>query len=231
MEKTFINWSGGKDCTLALHHILKDSNYKVQSLFTTISQPYNRVTMHGVRKELITRQGFSLGIPSRKMYLPESASHENYNSFMEHEMHIMKQRGISTAIFGDIFLEDLRKFREEKLEKAGMKSVFPLWKKDTKELLKEFIVLGYKAILVCVSEEKLSKDFAGRIIDENFISDLPEQVDPCGENGEFHTFVYAGPIFTTPVKFKTGELVYKEYETKDESVKDKGFWFLDLISE
>jgi uncharacterized protein (TIGR00290 family) len=231
LEKAFLNWSGGKDCTLALHHILQEKKYSVESLFTTVTSPYDRVTMHGVRKELITRQRFALNIPSRKLYLPESTNHDNYNLFMKHEMELMKQKGISTAIFGDIFLEDLRKYRETSLEKTGIKCVFPLWKRNTTELLKEFVGLGYKAILVCVSDEKPGKEFAGRIIDEKFIADVPSAVDPCGENGEFHTFVFDGPFFMSPVKFTLGELIYKEYKTEDPSVKQKGFWFQDLIPE
>jgi uncharacterized protein (TIGR00290 family) len=229
MEKAFINWSGGKDCTLALYHVLKEKKYNVEFLFTTVSQEFERVSMHGVRKELITRQRFSLTIPSRKLYLPSSTSHEMYNERMKHEMSLMKQRGITNAIFGDIFLEDLRVFREKQMESVGMKCIFPLWKRESKELAKEFIDLGFKAIVVCVSGDKLDKSFAGRLFDESFIADLPPDVDVCGENGEFHTFVFDGPIFINPVKFLMGETVHKEYETNDPSVKSKGFWFTDLI--
>jgi uncharacterized protein (TIGR00290 family) len=229
MKRAFINWSGGKDCMLALHKIRQEKEYNVEFLFTTVSAEVDRVTMHGVRKELITRQRFALKIPSRKMYLPASTSHEKYNQLMHHEMKLMLERGIDNAIFGDIFLEDLKKFREEQLKKVGMNAVFPLWKRDTKEVLKEFIDSGFKAIVVSADAGKLSKEFAGKQLDENFLNALPSGVDACGENGEFHTFVYDGPGFNQPVKFSVGETVLKTYETEDPSVKSKGFWFTELI--
>lgn len=228
MKRAFINWSGGKDCMMALHYLRRQNDYSIDFLFTTVTKDSDRVTMHGVRKELITRQRFALNIPSRKMYLPASTDHEKYNSLMEHEMKLMKQRGIEHAIFGDIFLEDLRKFREEQLSKVGINSVFPLWKKNTKELVMEFIESGFKAVVVCVDASKLDKRFCGRVIDENFLSDLPPGVDACGENGEYHSFVFDGPGFIQPVQFSLGETVYKEYNTADESVTSKGFWFTDL---
>ena len=205
MTSAFINWSGGKDCTFALHQLLEENKYKPEFLFTTCSREFNRVSMHGVRKELITRQGFSLGIHSRKLYVPQDHTIETYNKHMYHEMLLMKQRGIEHAVFGDIFLEDLKKYREERLSEVGLKGVFPLWKKDTKELLKNFIALGYKTIIICINANRLNRSFLGRTIDEQFLTDLPTDVDCCGENGEFHTFVYDGPIFKTPIPIVTGE--------------------------
>lgn len=221
----FINWSGGKDCTLALHHVLEQKQLRVQYLFTTISREHQRVSMHGVRKELITRQAQALGIGSRKLYLPENPDMPVYDEHMRHEMLLMKERGITEAICGDIFLEDLRRYREEKLGAVGIKAHFPLWKRDTTELLLEFIGLGYKAMVVCVNKQYLDRSFLGRELNEQFINDLPANVDVCGEHGEFHTFVYDGPIFRQPVQVRKGEQVTKSYEHDGQRFE---FDFLDL---
>jgi uncharacterized protein (TIGR00290 family) len=182
--------------------------------------------MHGVRKELITRQAFALGIPSRKLYLPEQTSMQVYDQFMANEMLLMKERGIHHSVFGDIFLEDLRKYREKKLNSLDMEAHFPLWKQDTKELLKRFLDLGYKTIIVSIDKRKLDDKFLGRELNEDFLSELPSDVDPCGENGEFHTFVYDGPIFTEPVKLQKSEIVKKNY-THDGNTFE--YAFLDLV--
>lgn len=229
MEKAFVNWSGGKDCTLALHKVLHEGLYKPELLFTTISKEFQRVSMHSVRKELITRQALAIGLHSRKMYLPGSNTHGLYEKFMMHEMQLMKEKGISVSVFGDIFLEDLRKYREEKLEGTGIKPVFPLWKTDTRELTREFIGLGYKAVIVSIDKRKLNESFLGKELDDKLISELPKDVDVCGENGEFHTFVYDGPIFETPVKFRFGEKVTKTY-THNNEIFEYGFIDLDLES-
>lgn len=157
--KALISWSGGKDSTFALHKILKENKYQPEFLFVTINKNQQRVSMHGVRKELITRQGLSIGIHTRKLYLPENVSMEMYNKMMEAEMKLMKQRGVDRVIFGDIFLEDLKKYREEQLQKIDLKAEFPLWGKDTKELYKEFVEAGYKVKIVSVNLKRLSKDF------------------------------------------------------------------------
>jgi uncharacterized protein (TIGR00290 family) len=226
MQKVFLNWSGGKDCSLALHR-LRQQNYNVEFLFTTLAKDTKRVSMHGVSKELITRQAMSLGIHSRKMYLPASNDLELYNKLMRHEMQLMQARGLNTAAFGDIFLEDLKKYREEQLHAIGMQTVFPLWKEDPKKLILELIDSSFKAIVVCVNAKKLDASFLGRTIDRGFISDLPAGVDVCGENGEFHTFVYDGPGFATPIRFTKGETVLKHYPSADGS-HDSDFYFLDL---
>jgi len=225
MEKAFVNWSGGKDCTMALHKILEGKKFKVEFLFTTISKEFQRVSMHGVKKELITRQALALGIHSRKLYLPEKPDMKVYEEFMEHEMNLMKERGINYSVFGDIFLEDLKKYREEKLEKQGIKALFPVWGYDTTELLKEFVDLGYKAIIVSIDKQKLGDEFLGRVLDKELLNDLPAGVDPCGENGEFHTFVYSGPVFMEGIKIKQGEKVIKNYIHDGKSFE---YGFLDL---
>lgn len=228
LPKAFVSWSGGKDSTLALHDVLKNNLYKVEFLFVTINKETQRVSMHGVRKELITRQGLSIGIHTRKMYLPESTSMEWYEKMMETEMLLMKQRGIHTAVFGDIFLEDLKTYREKQLSKINMQAAFPLWKQSTLELYKRFVSLGYKAKIVSVNLKKLSKDFLGKDLSLELLNEFPEDVDVCGENGEFHTFVYDGEIFKTPLKFKHGDVVEKNYTHNGENFP---YAFLDLILE
>jgi len=223
--KAFLSFSGGKDSTLALHYILKEQKYKVEFLFVTINKAHQRVNMHGVRKELITRQGMSIGIHTRKLYLPDNVSMEMYNKMMEHEMLLMKQRGIHTAIFGDIFLEDLKEYREKQLQQIGMQSIFPLWKKNTLELYTEFVQLGYKAKIVSVNLKKLGKEFLGKDLSLELLNEFPKDVDVCGENGEYHTFVYDGEIFQYPIQFEVGEIVEKNYVHNGEEFP---YAFLDL---
>jgi len=186
--------------------------------------------MHGVSRVLLEQQAQSIGLPLTTVELPEEASMEIYEPIIERKVTELKQEGYSTAAFGDIFLEDLRTYREEQLDKVKMNASFPLWKRDTKELLKEFLDLGFKTIVVCIKSDLLDQSFVGRTIDDSFIEDLPDNVDPCGENGEFHTFCYDGPIFKNPIQFKLGETVYKSYQSPDKEDTDMGFWFCDLIT-
>jgi uncharacterized protein (TIGR00290 family) len=236
--KAVINWSGGKDSALALYRLLADDKYEIKCLLTMLSQKYDRISMHGVRAELLDEQAVAIGLPLKKVYLPEMPDMSVYENEMQKVMNQLKAEGIEVSVFGDIFLEDLRKYREEKLACAGMRGHFPLWKSNTTKLVREFIELGFKTIVVCVDGKLLDESFAGRVIDKDFLSDLPANVDPCGENGEFHTFVYDGPIFKKPVKFKTGEKVYREYPAPatacvgaqaEEEQKPSGFWYCDLL--
>lgn len=196
--------------------------------------------MHGVRQELIEFQAKALGLPLYALELPEMPSMEEYNTAIAETMLRCKAEGFSHSIFGDIFLEDLKEYRVNQLEKVSFKAAFPLWKRNTKELVNEFIDLGFKAITVCVKEELLGQEFIGRIIDHEFIRDLPEGVDPCGEYGEFHSFVFDGPIFKNPIPFSIGEKVLKRYKNPDPDGNDcglanetdpnkMGFWFCDLL--
>lgn len=235
MNKAVFNWSGGKDSALALHYVMQQKQFEVTSLLTTINSKYNRISMHGVRKELLHAQSNSIGIPVKEIILPEMPSMADYNDIMKKSMSELKKSGVEYSIFGDIFLEDLKKYREEKLEEVGMKAYFPLWKRDTSELIREFIDLGFKTIVVCADAE-LGEDFTGRIIDNDFLIDLPKDVDPCGENGEFHTFVFDGPIFKYPIKFNLGEKVHKEFpapESNEDScntdAKKSAFYYCDII--
>lgn len=240
-KKALFNWSSGKDSALALYKILKNPDFKIECLLTSVNQHYKRISMHGVRTELLEAQAKSIGIPLKIMQIPEMPSMEVYEKVMTETLSELKKQGITHSVFGDIFLEDLRKYREDKLATMGLEGVFPIWKVPTKDLIQEFIALGFKTIIVCVNERFLDKSFVGRIIDQQFIEDLPENVDVCGENGEFHTFTFDGPIFQKPIDFEIGEIVYRKYEkpkqessntacdTNDTSAFDFGFWYCDLI--
>ncbi|WP_312513410.1 Dph6-related ATP pyrophosphatase [Chryseobacterium culicis] len=231
--KALFNWSSGKDSALALYQTLQENRYEVAVLLTSINQEFQRISMHGVSVSLLEKQAESLGIPLIKMELPKEPSMEEYRQMMSKTMTDVQAKGITHSIFGDIFLEDLRKYREDQLKAVGMEAVFPLWKRNTSQLIQEFLALGFKTIVTCVNGSYLDKSFAGRIIDQKFIDDLPENVDPCGENGEFHTFTFDGPIFKKPVQFEIGETVKKTYPKPKTSPEEEDgeyiFWFSDLI--
>jgi uncharacterized protein (TIGR00290 family) len=229
--KVFFNWSGGKDSALALYKLKQNPHFEIECLLTTLSEKYNRISMHGVRSELLEAQAESMGLALEKVFLPESSGMDEYERILGIKMNELKSRHLTHAAFGDIFLEDLKEFRINQLAKAGMQTLFPLWKVDTKELIREFLDLGFKTMVVCVNEKYLDKSFAGRIIDEQFIRDLPGSVDVCGENGEYHSFVFDGPVFTKPVKFRKGELEHRIYENSADPHLQSGFWFCDLIPE
>ncbi|SJZ34075.1 diphthine--ammonia ligase [Sediminibacterium ginsengisoli] len=234
-HKSLFNWSGGKDSALALFHTLRNPDYEIQQLLTSINGTYDRVSMHGVRTVLLEQQAAALGLPLTRLLLADQPSMHDYEKAMETTMATFREAGYTHSVFGDIFLEDLRRYREEKLAAAGFSAYFPLWKRDTTELIHEFLDLGFKTIVVCTKSELLDSSFAGRIIDHDFLKDLPAGVDPCGENGEFHTFVFDGPIFKQPVAFETGEKVYREYKAPQSSSDNcgeatgMGFWFCDLL--
>ncbi|HEV8285087.1 MAG TPA: diphthine--ammonia ligase [Chitinophagaceae bacterium] len=236
MIKAYFNWSGGKDSSLALWKILQEKKFTIEYLLTSVNSFHNRISMHGVRRELLEAQAVALNIPLTTIELPEQPAMSEYESAMMEKINWLKEQGITHSIFGDIFLEDLKNYREKKLATAGVECVFPIWKKDTKELMLEFIESGFKAIIVCINEKFLDKSFCGRIIDQSLCNDLPKTVDMCGENGEFHTFVYDSPIFMNPIPFKKGEVVYREYlapantDAGPQTEKNYGFYFCDLLS-
>lgn len=238
MKSAIFNWSGGKDSTLALHLILQEQKYAVKRLVTSVNSEFNRISMHGVREELLKQQASSIGIDLHQIKLPAQPTMDEYNAIMEREIDQLKLLGVTHSVFGDIFLEDLKNYREKQLSKVNIEAVFPLWKKDTTETLNQFIDLGYKTILVSTNANLLPKEFCGRVIDHDFIKDLPKNVDPCGENGEFHTFVFDGPIFSKPIDFTIGDVILREYETpksNDDCTSTQGetnkigFYFCDLI--
>ncbi len=237
-HKTYFNWSSGKDAALALYYLLQDKNYSVEHLITSINAHHNRVSMHGLRRELLQQQIEALGIAHSTIELAEQPTMLEYEALMKATVVQLQQNGFEYATFGDIFLEDLKQYRENQLATFNIKTIFPLWKKDTKQLLNEFIELGFKAILVCTKADLLDASFAGRFIDKEFIKDLPPNVDVCGENGEFHTFCFDGPIFENPIPFTIGDKVYREYkapEKKEDNCfttpqkNNMGFWFCDLL--
>lgn len=229
MVKAIFNWSGGKDSAFCLYKVISEKNIRIESLLTTLSKDHQRISMHGVREELLDAQVQSIGIPVKKIWLTESADLLQYENQMEVALTGFKECGITHSVFGDLFLEDLKKYREEQLARLGFKAMFPLWNYNTRQLAKDFIDSGFKSIVVCVDEKKLDRSFAGRFFDESFISDLPADVDPCGENGEFHTFVLDGPVFKHPVAIQPGEIVYKKYNSQHEDLYHTGFYYCELL--
>lgn len=233
--KVIFSWSGGKDSSYCLHKVLQEDIFEVKYLLTTVNGNFKRVSMHGVREDLLDMQADSIGIPLLKVYVKEGTNDE-YERQMEALLLKAKAEGIQLVVFGDIFLEDLRVYRENNMAKVGMKAVFPIWKTDTTILINDFITKEFKTITCCVNDGYLNESWVGREIDQSFVNDLPENVDACGENGEYHTFCFAGPIFKKKIDFSIGEKIYKplEIKTTDDSVctsntMTKGFWFVDLI--
>jgi uncharacterized protein (TIGR00290 family) len=234
MKKLYFNWSTGKDAALALYFLQKENRFKVDHLLVSINKSINRVSMHGLSRELMLTQINAVGLNFSTVELPNEPSMEQYSELMSEAVIRLRREGYSDTGFGDIFLEDLRVYREKQLETLGVKCHFPLWKRNTRELLEEFIERGFKAVVVSINATKLDQSFCGREVNLSFLEDLPDEVDPCGEYGEFHTFCYDGPIFKKPVKFKKGEQVYKSYKNPNSKNNDKqdsqiGFWFQDLI--
>ncbi|HUH96682.1 MAG TPA: hypothetical protein VLZ89_04940 [Anaerolineales bacterium] len=210
MENVIVSWSGGKDSAAALYEILKDPGYRVSALLTTVTEDYDRISIHGVRRILLERQVASLGFPLEKVFISRNASNEEYESKMGQILAKYRDAGTTSVVFGDIFLEDLRKYREDKLAILNMRGIFPVWKRNTRELAHSLLGLGFKAITTCVDTEALDCQFVGRMIDQQFLSELPAAVDACGENGEYHSFVYDGPIFRERIPYTLGETVLRE---------------------
>jgi uncharacterized protein (TIGR00290 family) len=218
-EKALVTWSGGKDSVMALYELQKSRSYQIAVLLTTITEDYDRVSMHGVQRSLLEQQADSLGYPLEQVLISKDSSNEEYEAKMKKILEKYLKAGIHPAVFGDIFLEDIRKYREENLSNIGMKAVFPIWKRNTTELARTFVDLGFKAVVTCVDSKLLGKAFVGRVFDERFLSELPPGVDPCGENGEFHSFVYGGPVFRENLSLKLGDIV----------LRDNRFYYCDLI--
>lgn len=219
MKSILFSWSGGKDSAMALYELQKSHVYKISALLTTVTKDYDRISMHGVQRALLERQAKALGLDLEKIYITKRSSNKEYESMMKEMLTDYKKSGCFAVAFGDIFLEDLKKYREENLSKVGLKGIFPIWKRDTSELARTFIKIGFKAIVTCVDSKALDKSFAGRVFDNDFLRALPPKIDPCGENGEFHSFVYDGPIFDRMIKFKKGKTV----------LRNKRFYYCDLM--
>jgi uncharacterized protein (TIGR00290 family) len=209
-EPILFCWSGGKDSAMALHALLKQNQYRIVSLLTTVTERYERISMHGVRRELLHRQVQSIGLPLHEVRIPPQCVNSIYEARMEEALRVHHKEGIRKVAFGDIFLEDLRVYREKNLARIGMTALFPIWKRDTGELIQFFHAQKFRSVAACIDGKVLARQFAGRELDAAFFNELPPGVDPCGENGEFHTFVFDGPIFRTPVRFRTGEVVERD---------------------
>ena len=233
MKKAIFNWSGGKDSAIALYEVMQNKEFEIEALVTTVNKIKSRISMHGVREQLLDMQAKSIGLPLHKVMLDEMPSMEEYNAQMKSMLDGFKSNGISHSIFGDIFLEDLKEFRDKKLAQVGVKGFYPIWKRDSYDIMRQFIDLGFKSVVVCTNSSYLDESFLGRDLDDSFMKDLPDNVDVCGENGEFHTFVYDGPIFDAPISFKKGKKVFRDYskDQKDNLNHDTGFWYLDLLAD
>jgi uncharacterized protein (TIGR00290 family) len=209
-EPILFCWSGGKDSALGLRALLRQKEFSVVGLLTTVTEAFERISMHGVRRELLLEQAESIGLPLQEVRIPAECSNAVYEQRMEQTLLAQFQKGVRTVAFGDIFLLDLRNYRERNLARVGMSAQFPLWGRDSRELISAFHADRFRAVAVCVDPGKLDRSFAGRELNPGFFEDLPEGVDPCGENGEFHTFVFDGPIFRWPVPFRRGQVVQRD---------------------
>ncbi|MBU1013734.1 MAG: diphthine--ammonia ligase [Bacteroidetes bacterium] len=217
--KVIFSWSGGKDSALALHKILEVGEFEIFSLITTITEGYNRISMHGISVDLLEEQAKSIGIPLYKIEIPQNCSNEDYEMIMVKTLTHFQKQGISSVIFGDIYLEDVKNYRISQLSRIGMQAIFPLWGINTSEIVNEFIKKGFQSIISCVDIRAIDPKFSGRIFDQNFLNDLPTACDPCGENGEFHSFVFDGPIFFRKIKIKTGAKL----------LRDNYFFFTEIL--
>lgn len=216
--KAWLSWSSGKDSAWSLQVMRQRGDVEIAALLTTVNLKYQRVAMHAVRESVLDAQATAVGLPLVKVSIPSPCPNEVYERAMADAMARARAVGVTHMAFGDLFLDDIRQYREENLVKCGMTSLFPLWLKDTRELAHEMIGSGLRAYLTCVDPRKLDAKFAGRAFDEELLADLPAQVDPCGENGEFHTCVVAGPMLASPIDLSVGEIVERD-----------GFVFADLI--
>lgn len=201
MEKVLFSWSGGKDSALALYRILQNDEFDVMAMLTTLSEK-KKVPMHEVDESLIRRQADSIGLPLVPVYIPEHADNDTYEKRLSETLADFRRQGVEKVVHADIFLEDIKSYRDKQLAKLDMEGVYPLWGQDTAKLAEQFVSLGFESIVTCVDTSVLGREFVGRNYNRKFLSDLPDDVDPCGENGEFHTFVYAGPIFREPITFE-----------------------------
>jgi uncharacterized protein (TIGR00290 family) len=215
----FVSWSSGKDSAFALYEARRFDLARVAGVLTTVNEAYGRVAMHGVREELLDLQIAALGVPALKVMLPDPCSNEVYEARMAQACAQIRAQGVTHIVFGDLFLEDVRAYREKQLAAVGMTGLFPLWRRDTRALARQMVASGLVAHLVCVDPRRLGREFAGRRFDARLLDELPSDVDPCGENGEFHTVVTAGPMFATPIAAEVGAVVERG-----------GFVFADVIA-
>ncbi len=204
-----VSWSSGKDCAFALHQVRSEGKFEVVGLLTTLNRENDRVAMHGVRKELLQRQMESLDLPAEMVMLPMPCDNETYSRLLGSTIEVLRDRGVKQVVFGDLFLEDIRQYREEQMQGSGLSPLFPLWLRDTKKLSRDMVESGLRAFVTCVDQRALSAEYVGRQYDHNFLNDLPPGVDPCGEKGEFHTVVVDGPMFSSGISVEIGETVLR----------------------
>ena len=218
MEKILFSWSGGKDSAISLYEIQRSQKYEILALLTVITVDYDRVSLHGVPRILVEQQAKSLGLPIEEVFISRDSSNEEYASKMREILIKFKQAGVSSVVFGDVFLEEVRRYREDNLSRVGMKGIFPVWGRSTAELTESFVNLGFQAIVTCIDSKVLGEKFLGRVLDKHFLAELPPNADPAGENGEFHSFVFDGPIFRERIGYALGERVLRD-----------SFHFCDLL--
>lgn len=218
MKNVLMSWSGGKDSCVALHEVQKSPDYHVTALLTTLTRDYDRISMHGVRRELVEQQAAALGLPLHPIPLPIDATNEEYETELVRAVSQYRNDGIDSIVFGDLFLQDIKTYRDQFLARHNLHGIYPIWLRDTSAFMRDFLAAGYKAVVTCVNGSVLNQSFAGKLLDQSFLAALPPGVDPCGENGEFHTFVFDGPGFREPVRFSRGE-----------TLKREAFWFCDLV--
>lgn len=234
-QRVIISWSGGKDSALALQRVARDERYEVVALLCMCNQESQCVFTHGVPLALVEAQARAIGLPLEKVFLSPGSPNEEY---LEKLSHCLRRHELQGVVFGDIFLEDLRRWRERSLAPLGLRAVFPLWKADSHELIREFLAHGFQATVCCIDDRWLSDNAVGRALDESFIRSLPPQADACGENGEYHSFVFAGPIFHQPVGFSLGKTYYQTAEALHPMADHSalcahgqwGYWFCELLS-
>ena len=220
LPRAVVSWSSGKDSAYALWEVVRTGELEVVGLLTTLTRAFGRVSMHGVREVLLEQQAEAIGLPLRKVEIPSPCPNEVYEQAMGGAIAALVDAGVTRIVFGDLFLEDIRAYRESHLAATGIRPVFPLWGRDTTQLAHEMIRSGLRARVVCVDPRRTPREFSGRPYDEGFLSDLPPSVDPCGENGEFHTFVSGGPMFSHPIPCRVGSTVDRD-----------GFVFTDVLPE
>lgn len=227
--KTYFNWSSGKDSALALYFLQQQNQFDIGCLLTTVNAHYDRVSMHGLRREVLEGQARAVGIPLDVLEVPESPSMEEYSTLMGNKIEQLKSAGYTHTGFGDIFLEDLKVYREKMLSSVGIQTLFPIWKRDTRELLREFFELGFRAVIICINNSRLDASFLGEELSMELLDKFPDDVDPCGENGEYHTFCFDGPNFDHPVDFDLGEIIFRTYDNPSDATHPIQFGFCDIL--
>lgn len=219
-KPVLLAWSGGKDSCMALHELQHSLDFEVVGLLTTVTEEYERISMHGVRRSLLEAQAAAIGLPLTVVTIPPAAGNETYDERMGAALASAREAGIGTVAFGDLYLQEIRDYREQMLARAGMSGIFPLWGRPTRELAESFISEGFRAVLTCVDTSQIDAIFAGRDFDRALLATFPSSADPCGENGEFHTFVYSGPVLSAPLNISTGDRV----------LRDDRFMYCDIFS-